>query len=149
MIPYRLVKIGDQYLTDTKLIGRVRYICRVERLEGLDLANRGSVDRAASGNAFKFLMENTGAGVELRLLFDGLTEDHYEDIVSIIDTAENAGADTPVEITDGPTKDRSLQCIFGHEGGAKAVEYSANILNGQLRDVVINLTVLSINEPEP
>lgn len=147
MIPYRLVKIGNFYLTANGLVGGDRYILAVEGLDELEAANRGAIDRAANGFPYKFLIENDGAGVEIRLVMNGLREADLTTIRGIINTAENAGNSVVVEITDGPTPDISLNCLFGTESDPKPIAYSANILNGQLRDVTISFTVQAINTP--
>lgn len=147
MIPYRLVKIGTFYLTANGLVGGERYILQVEGLDELEAANRGAIDKSANGYPYKFLIENSGEGVEIRIAMNGLREADLMTIRGIVNTAENTGADVTVEVSDGPTSDISLQCIFGTEDDPKPITYSSNILNALLLDVSINFTVRSINTP--
>lgn len=140
MADYNRVKIGSVYLTDTGLVDGLPCRVEVQGLQFLQTAKKGAIVKSANGTPYKFLIDNTGEGVELRFQIMVINTTTLDALKTVIDTAE-AGALTVNTTIEGDLGDFDLECIPGQV----PLEPSGRFSDGRIFDVAVNLVISSMN----
>lgn len=141
---YYKVQIDDNWLSQDGLEPtEPNLACRVEieGIAGLAMASVGPVVKSITGKPWKFISDNTGAGVDLSLKIAAMTPGLLQDIIDAIDDANAADTTVNLILTDGELPDYDLECVPGEP----AVNYTGAFTDDRIFDVTINLTVYSIN----
>jgi hypothetical protein len=144
MAEYYKVQIDGLWLTSDGLEPvEPNLACRVDvdDLSGLAMAHVGPIVKAITGKPWKFLSENTGAGVDLVIKPFVIRPDVLQGLVDLFDTANASDSLVNLVLNAGELPDRDLQC----RPGEPAIGYSGRFDDDRIYDVVINLTVDSIN----
>jgi hypothetical protein len=140
MIHSRLIKIGDRFLTDDNTENGVRYISSVRGLENLEDAFAGAITKAADGFPYKFLVENTGQGVPIRIELRGLYSADRAALRTLMNAAETAREPVRVIFSDGPD-DCDVDCLLGTPEHPRPMDFSGEFSTDLSFEAVIHLTV--------
>lgn len=142
---YNLVKVGDNWLTDTGEETGMPCRTEVSGLDALRFSFTGSNTLAADGTPYSFIVENSGKGLLIEIRPFAITKEVLDDIVEDIEDAV-AGNTPLVIVIGGDTGDFDLSCI---PALPKPVEFPGTFSEGRIDGVVFRFLIIAVNEPEP
>lgn len=132
-----LIKIGSKYLTSDGTNTGLRCLTEIDGLHLLLFDNIGPIRKSVSGKPRKFHLENLGHGIDLIIRTPRMDTDRRDEIVGELDVASGT-----VNMTiSGPSGTFDLDILPGDP----SLTHSGKTRTDRIYDVVINVTVDSIN----
>jgi len=139
----RLIKFGDDHLTEDLSDTGLELITNVEGLSRLRLAWTGPVRIPLSGKPFEFVKQNTGAGVLIKIKANNFSTSLFDSIEATINASKQNNTDIRAVFTNGPD-DVTVDGRAGGEG-LEAIEYPGEYGRDNLvKDFTLNFTVSAI-----